>query len=282
MPSGFSAMVYIYYPGKKFPSLSVTGPHCALRCKHCNAKYLQHMIPVPTPEALIDFARKNEGEINGFLLSGGSTPDGKVPLQRFTKAVRWITENTDLIVNIHTGIIDREDIEYLEDMRPHHISFDVVGATETVREVLGTNRTAEDYLHALEVLDESSLNYSPHIIAGLHFGKILGEYTALKKIASLKRYSNLVLIVLIPTKGTPMENVNLDVPAITEFFKYMLDTIPPEKVVLGCMRPRSLLELEGICIEANCKGIVLPSLKSMKRIKDRGIKIIRKEMCCVF
>ncbi len=274
--------MFVYYPGRKFPSLSVTGSYCALKCKHCNGYYLKHMIPVTTPEKLIEFAKKNEGKINGFLLSGGSTKEGKVPLKKFTHAVKWIVENTSLIVNIHTGIIDDEDMEYLEEMSPNHISFDVIGSTDTIRRVIGIPRTSEDYFHALDLLDDSSLNYSPHIIAGLDFGKIVGEYNALRKIKGLKSFSNLILIVLIPTKSTPMENVVLDRPSILKFFRFALREIKPEKIVLGCMRPRDFIEIEEICVENSCRGMVIPSLKTMKKMREMGMEIVRKDMCCVF
>ena len=274
--------MFLYYPGRKFPSLSVTGSFCSLHCKHCNARYLQHMVPVTTPDALLKFVKKNEKRINGFLLSGGSTPYGKVPLKKFADAVRWIRKNTDLKVNIHTGIIDDEDMEYLEYMEPSHISFDVIGATETIREIIGIKRSKEDYFHSLNLLDSSSLNYSPHIIAGLHYGKILGEYGIIEKILSLKNFSNVILLVLIPTKGTPMENVEIDIPQIKRFFQYTLSKLPSSKVVLGCMRPRNLVDVEMMCIDAGCKGIVLPSLKTIKYMEKKQIKYERRELCCVF
>ena len=240
------------------------------------------MIPVTTPEALLKFAKKNEKKINGFLLSGGSTPDGKVPLKKFAEAVKWIRKNTNLKVNIHTGIIDDEDIQYLEYMKPSHISFDVIGATETIREIIGIKRRKENYFHSLDILDSSSLNYSPHIIAGLHYGEILGEYSIIEKILNLKNFSNVILLVLIPTKGTPMENVEIDVPQIENFFDYTLSKLPAQKVVLGCMRPRALTNLEIMCVDARCKGIVLPSLKTIKYIEKKQIKYERRESCCVF
>ncbi len=274
--------MFIYYPGSSFPSISITGEFCALKCKHCNGYYLKGMLPITTPEKLIDFAKKNEGKIKGFLLSGGSTKEGKVPLKKFASAVKWIVENTSLIVNVHTGIIDEKDIEYLEDMSPHHISFDVIGSTETIKRVIGINRTKEDYFHALDLLDSSSLNYSPHIIAGLDFGEIRGEYDALQKIRELKRLSNLVLIVLIPTKGTPMENIKLNRKEILKFFDYALSSISPQKIVLGCMRPRDFYEIEEICVKKNCKGMVIPSLRTMRMMRERNIVVIHKDVCCVF
>ncbi len=274
--------MFIYYPGRKFLSLSISGTHCALQCKHCKGYYLKGMIPVSSPEKLLEFARENNGKINGFLLSGGSTRDGKVPLKRFTSAVRWIIENTSLTVNIHTGIIDDKDIEYLENMHPHHISFDVIGSTETIKRVLGTSITSEDYFHALELLDDSSLSYSPHIIAGLDFGQIRGEYNAVRKIETLNRFSNLVLLVLIPTPKTPMENVLLDRKAIENFFQYTFTKIAPEKIVLGCMRPRNFHEIEELCVNAHCKGMVIPSLKTINMLKNKKIHFEKKELCCVF
>ena len=274
--------MYAYYPGFKFPSISVTGTYCALKCKHCNGYYLKGMIPITTPDKLLEFAKKNEGKINGFLLSGGSTKNGKVPLRKFAKAVRWIVENTELIVNVHTGIIDDGDMEYLEYMNPHHISFDVIGSTKTIHRVLGIKRDREDYFHALDLLDDSKLNYSPHIIAGLDFGKIVGEYEALEKIKGLRRFSNLVLIVLIPTRGTEMENVELDKDSILQFFRVALREIDPKKVVLGCMRPRDFTEVEKICVDKRCKGIVIPSLKTIGMIRELGMNLERKELCCVF
>ncbi len=278
----FLAIMFIYYPGISFPSISITGESCALKCKHCNGYYLKGMLPITTPEKLIDFAKKNEGKIKGFLLSGGSTKEGKVPLKKFAPAVKWIVENTSLIVNVHTGIIDERDIEYLEEMHPHHISFDVLGSTETIKNVIGIKKTKEDYFHALDLLDSSSLNYSPHIIAGLNFGEIKGEYDCLEKIRELRRFNNLVLIVLIPTKGTPMEDVKLNRREILNFFDYALSTIPPKKIVLGCMRPRDFHEIEELCVEKNCKGIVIPSLKTMRMMKEKNMEIIRRDMCCIF
>lgn len=274
--------MYIYYPGNKFPSLSVTGKFCALHCKHCNGKYLEHMIPIDTPEKLLKFVKDNEEKIEGFLLSGGSMPSGKVPLRRFKDAVRWIRENTELLVNVHTGIIDKEDMNYLEEMNPHHISFDVIGSTETIKNVLGLNRSKNDYFRALEMLDDSPLDYSPHIIIGLDFGRVYWEYETVNFIANLKRFSNLVLIALIPTKGTPMENVKIKEEDAINVLEYAAKKIEPYRLVLGCMHPKRFVNLERVAVDLNFKGIVLPSLSTLRYIRERGIDTRRMETCCVF
>lgn len=274
--------MYAYYPGRTFPSISVTGNYCELRCEHCYGKYLSHMIHIRTPEELIDFVIKNRNKINGFLLSGGSLKNGKVPLADYAVAVRWIKENTDLLVNIHTGLIDDEDIEYLKEMSPDHISFDVVGADETVSEIFHLDKGVSDYFKALELLDRSGLVYSPHIIIGLHFGKIIGERKAIKFISKLKNFSSLVLLVLIPTRGTPMENVSIRVEEVEDIMKYAASKISPNKIILGCMRPRNLIDIEQFAVDLGFRGVVLPSPKTVQHAKNKGIEVVVKNTCCVF
>lgn len=275
-------IVYIYYPGKRFPSLSVTGKFCALRCKHCMGHYLQHMVPVETPEKLIEFVEKNKEKINGFLLSGGSTPQGKVPLKKFVDAIKWVKKNTELRVNIHTGIIEREDLEYIKEMSPDHISFDVIGDTSVIERILGLKRSGEDYYDALHLLDSSTLSYSPHVIIGLDYGRIHWEYETLELISTLKNFSNVVLLVLLPTPGTPMENVKINEDEVIDVLKFAANKISPEKLVLGCMRPRNMIALEMEAVKLGIKGIVMPSLRTLKYMEEMGIGIERRETCCVF
>ena len=142
------------------------------------AHYLEHMIPVETPEKLLDFVKRHEKDIEGFLLSGGSMPNGKVPLRKFVDAIRWIKNNTNLIVNVHTGIIDEADLDYLRVMAPDHISFDVIGDTNVIRDVLTLNKSKEDYYHALNLLEDSGISYSPHNLSYHGPGPLAGtEYS---------------------------------------------------------------------------------------------------------
>ena len=244
--------------------------------------YLQHMIPVETPEKLLEFVKREGDNIDGFLLSGGSMPNGKVPLKKFVYAIRWIKENTDLVVNIHTGLIDEEDLEYLKSMKPDHISFDVVGDTQVIRDIFGIKKSKGDYYNALKLLDSSGIPYSPHIIIGLDYGRVHWEFETIEYIASMKNFSNIVLLVLLPTPGTPMEKVQVSEDDAIEILKYTVENIQPEKVVLGCMRPRNMLQLERVAVNLKIKGIVLPSPKTIEYAESIGMKITRKNTCCVF
>ncbi|MEJ2242792.1 MAG: hypothetical protein P8Y18_11730 [Candidatus Bathyarchaeota archaeon] len=55
----FYAPSFVYYKTKyfcsspkAFPSISITGSSCSLKCKHCYGKVLETMTPVQTPDAL--------------------------------------------------------------------------------------------------------------------------------------------------------------------------------------------------------------------------------------
>ena len=64
---------------------------------------------------------------------------------------------------------------------------------------------ANEILHHA-IFEESGLEWVPHIVAGLHYGTIRGEYEALDLIG---RYNPaaLVIVVITPLAGTPMANV---------------------------------------------------------------------------
>ena len=56
------------------------------------------------------------------------------------------------------------------------------------------------------VCREAGLAIAPHIVIGLHFGTILGELQAMEMIRQAEPEA-LVLVILTPTRGTAMENI---------------------------------------------------------------------------
>ena len=56
---------------------------------------------------------------------------------------------------------------------------DVIGAEETIREVYHLDRPVEDFEATLAALCATRMEVVPHIVIGLHYGRILGEARAL-------------------------------------------------------------------------------------------------------
>ncbi len=272
-----------YIPGRKFPSISVTGTGCALNCAHCKRHYLEGMIPAETPEKLLEVLERISADgANGFLLSGGAREDGSVPIEPFARLIRKVKIYSDFLVNVHVGLVRESTINALKTMHPDMVSLDVVGADETVKEVYHLERSADDYLNALKILDEEGIKHSPHVTVGLHYGKILGEYRAIDAIKE-SRAVKMVINALIPTKGTPMEA--MAPPPVDEIKKVIDHTEGFEgERVLGCMRPRTgdYWEIERYAIKNGFSGIVLPTDKTRKWAEENGYGWKIEERCCVF
>ena len=107
---------YFRSPHNAFPSISITGSSCALKCKHCNGKVLDTMVPAMTPEMLFDLCAKlkKDGAL-GCLISGGCLPDGSVPLDKFVDVIAQIKRELGLTVIVHTGVIDFSTAKRLKD-----------------------------------------------------------------------------------------------------------------------------------------------------------------------
>ena len=274
-------MFSFFYPGKSFPSISVTGTACSLDCAHCHHHYLGGMIPAETPERLYSVLKGNDKKGGkGALVSGGSTPEGKVPLTRFYPVLRRIKQETRLILNAHTGFIEAEEAGALAETGVDVVSVDVVGSRETIARVYGLDKGPEDYASTLRALRDAGIPYIvPHITVGLHFGKVVGEFEAVNLIKRAIRPDAVVINALIPTKGTPMQGIAPPpTPEILRVIEYAVQEIKAP-VLLGCMRPGRDPELEIKGEKAGLSGIVVPSPAGRRAIEaKRECRVV--EACC--
>ena len=79
---------------------------------------------------------------------------------------------------------------------------DVIGAQETITDVYHLDRPVEDFEATLSALCSTSMEVVPHIVIGLHYGRILGEQAALD-IVSRHSIKSLVLVVIMPFYARP-------------------------------------------------------------------------------
>jgi uncharacterized radical SAM superfamily protein len=278
-----SRTIRFYYPLPRFPSVSVTGPRCELMCAHCKAHYLGHMPDVDSPEKLKRFCVEHDGGGGvGLLVSGGSTSDGRVPLKRFLSTLAWVKENTDLILNLHTGMLNMREAEEIASTGADIVSVDMVGSKETLREVYGLNASVEEYGATLTNLkDAGAASVAPHICVGLHFGELKGEHRALRQALRIEP-EVIVFLGLIPTADTPMSGVAP--PSIDEIVGLMGEAkrlSPDTEVSLGCMRSRGYkTELEWKAIEAGVERVALASRSTVSRAVENGYDVKRLDGCC--
>src|SRR5688572_18404996 len=121
-----------------FPAFSVTAGGCALMCEHCQAKILEPMIPATSPEMLERKVREMIAtqDLQGFLLSGGSTRRNEIRYERYLPVVeRLKREFPHLKVAIHSALLDAPRAQAMASAGVDTVMMDVIGSNDTIREV---------------------------------------------------------------------------------------------------------------------------------------------------
>ena len=286
----FYAPSFMYYrtsyfcsSPQHFPTISVTGKGCALKCKHCGGKVLETMYPATTPEKLLALCKelKEKGAL-GCLISGGCLPDGSVPLSNFVDVIGKVKEELGLTVFVHTGIIDFSAAERLKDAGVDAALIDIIGSDETIKEIYNLDVTIEDYENSLKALNDAEIPFVPHVIVGLHYGRLKGELQALKIIRKYKP-SAIVVIAFMPIHGTAMAKVTppkpYDIAKVLIIARLMF---PKKPLVLGCMRPKGShrVETDVLAIKAGVDAIAFPSEEAIKFAENQGYSISFSSFCC--
>jgi uncharacterized radical SAM superfamily protein len=241
------------------------------------------MHPAKTPEKLFELGSKlkQHGAL-GFLVSGGCLPNGSVPLRQFIPVLEKIKHELGLTVIAHTGIIDTATAEALANAGVDAALIDIIGSNETIKEIYNLNVTVDDYTNSLEALHKARLNFAPHIIVGLHNGKLRGELHALRMIARYKP-SALIIIAFTPIHGTAMAEVKppqpTDIAKVTATARLMFPETP---LALGCMRPKGKhrAETDVLALKAGVNAIAFPSEEVIKYAENQGYKMSFSSYCC--
>ncbi|MEJ2277326.1 MAG: radical SAM protein [Candidatus Lokiarchaeota archaeon] len=280
----FNHQLKIYVPGKLFPAISITGTKCALQCEHCNKKYLKGMKNITSEKELENylFNLHEKGGV-GALISGGCEPDGSVPLDRFLKSIKKIKNQTDLIINTHTGFLKDETAEGLADAGIDIVSFDINMDEKILKEIYHLESNTNQYRKAIRILKKYNLNIVPHICVGLLYGELHKEIESLRFIKEMEIDPSLIVIIaLIPPESNdfkePSANDIGKIIALTRFI------FPQTEISLGCMRPRKKerIKIEKIAIKAGINRLEIPSKKTLEWFKqefpDYQLKFI--SACC--
>ncbi len=286
----FYAPSFSYYKTKyfrsspiSFPTISVTGTSCALKCKHCGGKVLETMHPALSPQELFELCAKlKQKGAQGCLISGGCLHDGSVPLDGFVEAIARIKQKLGLTVFVHTGIISLETAVLLKHAGVDAALIDVIGSNETIKKIYNLNITLKDYADSLKALNEAQIPFVPHVIVGLNEGKLDGELEALKMIQQVKP-SALVIIAFMPIHGTTMAKTPsprpVDIAKVTLAARLMFPETP---LVLGCMRPKGVArgETDVLALKAGVDAVAFPSEDAIKYVQNNDFQVSFSSYCC--
>jgi len=270
-------------PGE-FVSISLTGTACALSCEHCKMSVLRGMTDLGRFEGtLFELCESLAGNgARGVLISGGSDRRGRVPLLRHVPDMKRIREELKLAIRVHTGLPDDQTCAALGEVDLDGAMIDVIGHTDTIQQVYHMDSEPEDYARALKQLEAHNVPTVPHIILGLHFGKMLGEWRALEMIAAHPP-KLLVLVILMPLTGTPMAGARPPTAdEIGAFFELARKTMPETPVMLGCARPLGPIkaEIDRLAVDAGLNGIAFPAEGILDYARQRGLEPNFVNACC--
>jgi uncharacterized radical SAM superfamily protein len=266
----------------RYPAVSITGNSCDLMCEHCRGRLLEPMIQVETPEELVEkCSRLKRAGACGVLLSGGSDRRGSLPWPKFTQAIQRIKKATDFFISAHIGFPDPQTCQELKNAGLQQALVDVMGDHNTASRVyhLESMKTVEN---ALQSISQTGIPFVPHVVAGLFYGQIKGEYQALDMISRYEPAS-LVVVVLTPLKGTPMAVV--DPPSPVEIARLMATArllMPETPIALGCERPRSKdgLLLERLALLAGATRMAVWSEETVRFAQELGLEPRYQPTCC--
>jgi len=267
-----------------FPAFSVTAAGCALMCDHCQAKILEPMIPATSPEALERKVREMvHGEnLQGFLLSGGSNRRNEIRYERFLPVVERLKRDfPHLKIAIHTALLDEPRARAMAAAGVDTAMMDVIGARETISEVYHLERPVEDFEATLAALCATSMEVVPHIVIGLHYGRLLGEANALD-IVSRHRVHSLVLVVVMPFYTKPG---SFRTPGTSDVGRVFLEArrrLPDRPVLLGCARPAGMHRrvTDAYAVMAGLDGIAFPAEGTLAVATAIGRPAVQEHACC--
>lgn len=267
----------------RFRAVSVTGDRCELDCEHCKGTLLRTMARAPDPSSLIRFGHEaaSRGD-EGMLITGGCDQNGRLPWKDFLPSIRRLKEQTDLKITVHAGQVDVETALDLKEAGVDQALVDVIGDDSTARNVYHLPGGTATIRETLAALTQAELEIVPHILFGIHFGRIMGEWAALQilKDYPLKKY---VIVVLMPAHGTPMEAVQPPPPRdVASFICHARIELPGVQASLGCARPRGLYrrELDVLAVRAGVNSLALPSDRALAEAQSRGLEVIQRDACC--
>jgi uncharacterized radical SAM superfamily protein len=121
----------------------------------------------------------------------------------------------------------------------------------------------------------------PHIVIGLHYGRILGEANALD-IVSRHAVHSLVLVVVMPFYAAPGRFAT---PATVDVGRVFLEArrrMPERPVLLGCARPAGMHRrvTDAYAVIAGLDGIAFPADGAVAVADAIGRPAVQEHACC--
>ncbi len=285
----FGRKITFYLPGMfmsdgisgRYPAISITGNRCELRCDHCRGALLSSMIHAESGDSLvkrcIDLEKKGH---HGVLISGGCDSKGRLPWVRFISAIEEIKEKTDLFISVHCGIVDDIIARNLKEAGVDQALIDVIGDDETYQDICHVPFGISRIVSSMESLEKAGLPFVPHIVCGIHHGKIRSEKKAVEMIGNFD-IRQVAVVSIMRLTGRPTQHLELpDACDVAQIVAQARLAVPAALISLGCARPRGDRSMEILAIDAGVNQMALPSDEAVEHALGYGLEIKYQRTCC--
>ena len=267
-----------------FPAFSVTAGACALDCDHCQARILEPMIAATSPEMLERKVRDLVllQDLRGFLLSGGSNRRNEIKYERYYPVIERLKRDFPYLrIAIHSALLDAPRARLMESAGVDTAMMDVIGADETIRDVYHLDRPVADFETTLAALTLTRMEVVPHVVVGLHYGRILGEANAIE-ICARHPITALVLVVVMPFYARPGTFATPATGDIGRIFAAARARLPGRPINLGCARPAGMHRrvTDAYAIMAGLDGIAYPADGAVAVSRAIGRPFEQAHACC--
>jgi uncharacterized radical SAM superfamily protein len=200
----------------------------------------------------------------------------------FIPTIKRAKDELGIDIVVHTGIVYPETAKALGEAGIDGAMLDIIGSDETLRQIYHLDKSVDIFDDSMSYLEDYGVPYMPHIIAGLHYGELIGEANAIKMIAKHEPNS-VVVVAFMPLDRTPMQDITPASPM--DIARVILATrlaIPEKPLILGCARPLGEHRriTDKLAIDAGVNGIAYPSDEGYEYAEEKGFTLSFADQCC--
>ena len=186
-----------------------------------------------------------------------------------------------LRIAIHSALLDERRARLMESAGIDTAMMDVIGSADTIRDVYHLDRSVAEFEATLAALCSTRMSVVPHIVIGLHYGRILGEPQAIE-ICARHGIQSLVLVVVMPFYAKAGTFVTPDAHDVGRIFHEARHHLIDKQVLLGCARPPGVHKriVDAYAVMAGLDGIAFPAEGAVQVCQVLGRKHYQEHACC--
>lgn len=284
---GSKTYINRYYKNdpRSFINISLTGKRCSLMCVNCRAVLLKSMVDASS-ENIVDIVSRNHcKELNGILISGGFTKDGRLALSGSHLGQLKILRKKypGLKILIHCGFTDSDMAKKIASISPDGVLLNIVADTRTIEAVYGLKGfSPRDYYLSFEHLKGEGLDVAPHIVTGLLSPVISSEYRAVDTLIDMGAGS--LVFVVNKRLSKAFKDPGYDRNGFVGLVKYAREKSKDIKISFGCAQPsgRDKTDTEIELLRLKIDSMAFPSEKAIEFALKNDIAFKFSEECCAF